>query len=135
MFRSRGRSRVSRRPSRSTAGLAALFGTMGVLHFARPKPFERIVPRQLPRRRELVYVSGVAELVCAAGLLHPRTRRTAGLVSAVLLTAVFPANVQMAIDLNRKGSPRARAIGFARLPLQVPLVWAALKAARADDRT
>lgn len=105
---------------------------LGVLHFAKPKPFERIVPRALPRRKELVYASGVAELACAAGLLHPRTRRAAGLASAGLLVAVFPANVQMALDLNRKGSPTAKAIAYARLPLQVPLIRAALRAARED---
>lgn len=120
---------MSRR-SRSTTGLAVMFGVMGVLHFVKPEPFERIVPHQLPRKKELVYASGLAELACAAGLLHPRTRRTAGLASAGLLAAVFPANVQMALDLNRKGSPRAKAIGFARLPLQIPLIRAALKASR-----
>jgi uncharacterized membrane protein len=118
------------RRSRSTTGLAVMLGVTGVLHFVQPEPFERIVPRRLPRKKELVYASGVAELACAAGLLHPRTRRTAGLLSAGLLAAVFPANVQMALDLNRKGSPRAKAIGFARLPLQIPLIRAALKAAR-----
>lgn len=115
---------------RSTAGLAGLFAVLGTLHFVRPRPFERIVPKPLPRKRELVYLSGAAELACAAGLLHPRTRRVAGLCSAGLLAAVFPANVQMAIDLNRKGSPTAKTIAFARLPLQIPLIRAALKAAR-----
>jgi uncharacterized membrane protein len=116
--------------SRSTVGLAGLFALLGTLHFAKPEPFERIVPEPLPRKRELVYVSGAAELVCAAGLLHPRTRRPAGLASAALLTAVFPANVQMALDLNRQGSTAAKAAGFARLPLQLPLIRAALRAAR-----
>ena len=89
----------------------------------KPEPFEQIVPKPLPRKKELVYVSGVAELACAAGLLHPRTRRPAGLASAGLLVAVFPANVQMALDLHRKGSPDgAEAIAFARLPLQIPLI-------------
>ncbi|MEV6284607.1 DoxX family protein [Kribbella sp. NPDC051770] len=120
---------MSRR-SRSTTGLAALFAVSGVLHFAQPKPYERIVPKALPAKRELVYASGVAELVCAAGLLHPRTRRLAGLASAGLLAVVFPANVQMAADVNRKGSPRAKAIAFGRLPLQIPLIRAALKASR-----
>jgi uncharacterized membrane protein len=120
---------MSRR-SKSTTGLAVMFGVMGVLHFVKPEPFERIVPHQLPRKKELVYASGAAELACAAGLLHPRTRRVAGLTSAGLLAAVFPANVQMALDLNRKGSARAKAIGFARLPLQLPLIRAALKASR-----
>ena len=116
--------------SRSTTGLAGLFAVLGILHFAKPKPFEQIVPRALPAKKELVYASGAAELACAAGLLHPRTRRAAGLASAALLVAVLPANVQMALDLNRKGSTTAKAIGFARLPLQLPLIRAALKAAR-----
>ena len=120
--------------SRSTTGLAALFAVMGVLHFVKPKPFERIVPHQLPRKKDLVYASGVAELACAAGLLHPRTRRAAGLASAALLTAVFPAICQMAIDLNRKGSTRAKTIAFARLPLQIPLIRTALKASRETTR-
>jgi uncharacterized membrane protein len=121
------------RLSRSTTGLAALFAVSGVMHFARPKPFVRIVPKALPAKKELVYASGVAELACAAGLLHPRTRRVAGLASAALLAGIFPANVQMAMDLNRKGSGPAKAIAFGRLPLQIPLIRAALKASRETD--
>jgi uncharacterized membrane protein len=123
---------MSRR-SRSTTGLAALFAVSGVMHFARPEPFVRIVPKALPAKKELVYASGVAELACAAGLLHPRTRRVAGLAGAVLLAGIFPANVQMAMDLNRKGSGPAKAIAFGRLPLQIPLIRAALKASRETD--
>ncbi|WP_406056419.1 DoxX family protein [Kribbella sp. NBC_00889] len=118
--------------SGTTTGLALLFGVLGTLHFVKPEPFEQIVPRALPRKKELVYASGAAELACAAGLLHPRTRRVAGLVSAGLLVAVFPANVQMAVDLQRKGSLPAKAVGWARLPLQFPLIRWALKAARED---
>jgi len=116
--------------SRSAKGLAVLFGVLGTLHFVKPEPFERIVPRALPRKKELVYASGVAELACAAGLLHPRTRRVAGLASAGLLVVVFPANVQMAADLRRQGSRPAQTIAWARLPLQIPLIRWALKAAR-----
>jgi uncharacterized membrane protein len=116
--------------SKSTTGLAVLFGVLGTLHFVKPEPFERIVPKPLPRKKELVYASGLAELACAAGLLHPRTRRLAGLVSAGLLVAVFPANVQMAADLRNKGSRTALTIAYARLPLQIPLIRWALKAAR-----
>jgi len=43
---------------------------------------------------------------------------------------VFPANVQMAADLRTKGSRTAQAIAYARLPLQLPLIRWALKAAR-----
>jgi uncharacterized membrane protein len=118
--------------SKTTTGLAVLFGVLGTLHFVTPRPFEQIVPRALPRKKELVYASGAAELACAAGLLHRRTRRVAGLASAGLLVAIFPANVQMAADLQRKGSRPAQAIAWARLPLQLPLIRWALKAAREE---
>lgn len=109
------------------------FLVSGVIHLVRPQVFEPIVPPMLPGKRQLVYASGVAELVCAAGLLISRTRPYAGVASAALLVAVFPANVQMAADahrvIGRKGStPRRRAVraaAIARLPLQVPLIrWA-----------
>ena len=102
--------------------LAGLFATSGVLHFVRPEVFEAIVPRPLPRKRDLVHVSGAAELLCAFGLAHPRTRAVAGLASAVLLAAVLPANMQMALDASRRRSGLVTAVAFARLPLQVPLM-------------
>jgi uncharacterized membrane protein len=122
--------------SRDVTGLAVLLATSGVVHLVRPQVFEGMVPHLLPNARALVYVSGVAELLCAAGLLVPATRRPAGLASAVLLLAVFPANVQMSVDqgrrAGRKGDTASRAsfaASLARLPLQVPLIRTALRAA------
>lgn len=123
--------------TKDIAGLAALFTTSGAIHFVRPEVYESIVPKPLhDRKRELVYVSGAVELLCALGLLSPRTRKVAGLASAALLVAVFPANVQMAIDhgrrAQRKGTPQSAAFfagTLARLPLQWPMVRTALKAA------
>src|ERR1700710_2776245 len=88
---------MSTRPSHSTAFLIVLLGGSGVLHFLRPGPFIAIVPKSLPRKRELVYISGAAELIGAATMAVPRTRRLGGLFCAGLLAAVFPANVSMAL--------------------------------------
>jgi uncharacterized membrane protein len=114
-------------------GLAALLAISGSLHLVRPRVFETMVPRQLPARRGLVYASGVAELACAAGLLHPMTRKAAGWASAALLPAVFPGNVQMALTEGKRAragtGSRARGAGtLARLPLQLPLIRTALRA-------
>ena len=87
--------------AKDVTALAALFATSGTLHFVQSRPFERIVPRRLPRRRALVHLSGALEVACAAGLVHPRTRRFAGWASAAVLVGVFPANVQMALDSAR----------------------------------
>ena len=124
------------RPLGHGAGaVAAAFAVSGVVHLVRPQVFEPIVPRALPRRRAIVLVSGVAELVCAAGLALPATRRVAGRASAALLVAVFPANVQMALDAVRAAGPdhagRTRAVvTLVRLPVQWPLVRWAWRAGR-----
>jgi uncharacterized membrane protein len=118
----------SARPSE--VGLAVLFATSGVLHLLTPRRFEQIVPRPLACKRAVVYLSGVAEMGCAAGLVAPATRRAAGLASAVLLVAVFPANVQMALDVFTRRGWLARLLAAARLPLQAPLVAIAWRAWR-----
>jgi uncharacterized membrane protein len=107
--------------------LIALFTTSGTLHFLRPAPFVAIVPRRLPRKKELVWISGAAELVAAGLLVGPATRRAGGLLSAAVLVAVLPANVSMAL---RSGGRPAwfRALLWLRLPVQLPLIGWALRA-------
>jgi uncharacterized membrane protein len=109
--------------------LAGLLAVSGTLHFTATRSYERIIPPALPYPRALVYGSGVAELACAAGLAHPRTRRVAAWASAVLFVAVFPANVQMAVAASGASLGR-RLLTWVRLPLQVPLVWWAVQVAR-----
>jgi uncharacterized membrane protein len=107
--------------------LAVLLAGAGVTHFARPRPYDSIVPGWLPGSpRAWTYASGAAELAVGAAIAWPRTRRAGGLAAAALFAAVFPANVQMAIDWRHRAAPlRAAAIG--RLPLQAPLIWWALR--------
>ena len=110
--------------------LATAFAGSGVLHLVRPRTFEPLMPAWVPRHTEVIRASGVAELVCAAGLAVPATRRTAGWASAALLVAVFPGNVQMAMDARRSTSVARRVGSWARLPLQAPLVAVAVRVAR-----
>lgn len=111
-------------------GVAAVFTGSGILHLVRPDIFMALVPRGLPASDLIVAVSGLAELTCAAGLV---TRQPwAGPVSAALLIAVFPGNVQFALDqaASATADPRMVAAAWLRLPLQIPLIWAALQARR-----
>jgi uncharacterized membrane protein len=121
---------------KDVAGLAALFLTSGTMHLARPQVFEPLIPGALPAPRFLVHLSGIAELLCGAGLLYPHTRRAAGWASAVLLVAVYPGNVQMCVSHAQRATRRrdaaswaAFAATLARLPLQLPLIRTALRAA------
>lgn len=113
--------------------LAILLAGMGVLHFVAPKPFDAIVPKELPGDpRAYTYASGVAELGVAATLAAPRTRRFGGLLAALLFIAVFPANIQMAVDWVRSSRiPMVAKVGVVlRLPLQIPLILAGLRVYR-----
>ena len=112
--------------------LALLLGGSGILHLVRPHLYEPLVPRRLGHARAWVYGSGVAEIACAAGLLGARSRRAAGLASAILLVVVFPGNVQQAATAMRSSRASAgyRAGTLVRLPVQVPLVVWALRVAR-----
>jgi uncharacterized membrane protein len=119
---------------RTPLALTALLATSGALHLVRPQTFDGIVPEALPGEpRAWTYLSGAAELVCAAALAVPRTRRLGGTLAALLFVGVFPANVKMARDAltGSSASPARRAITVGRLPLQIPLVVAALRARRA----
>jgi uncharacterized membrane protein len=115
---------------KDVALLAGIFTVSGVVHLVRPWVFKPLMPSWVPAHREVIYASGVAELACAAGLVSPRTRRVAGPASALLLVAVFPGNVKMAVDASRTPHTAYKVAAFARLPLQLPMVRTALRAGR-----
>jgi uncharacterized membrane protein len=101
--------------------LGGFFLVAGLLHFVKPKPYVSIVPDALPRKREIVYASGVAELAGAAGVMLPGTRRLAGWWLIATLLAIFPANVNMAVNAERyRAVPEP--LLWARLPLQGALI-------------
>ena len=121
------RKNVSSSFSRAVTGL--VFVGAGALHFVAPGTYERIMPPNLPLHRELVYLSGAAEVLGGLGLLTERTRAAAGVGLILLLVAVLPANVQMLIDARVAGKPSWwLALLWLRLPLQGVLaawVWRA----------
>lgn len=120
--------RWSRARRIAPTALAALFLGSGTLHLLRPGVFARAVPTALPAPRAIIALSGIAEILCGIGLVARAP--WAGPVSAALLVAIFPGNVAMAFATSADpGASRlARVAVWARLPLQAPLVWAALQA-------
>jgi uncharacterized membrane protein len=114
--------------SRSQRLLAGFFLAAGTMHFVVPRAYEAMMPPSLPRHREAVVVSGIAEIAGGLAVIPPRSRRLARWWLLSLLLAVFPANVHMAVnpeqvpglDLNR--IPRWTL--WARLPLQpLAMLW------------
>jgi uncharacterized membrane protein len=108
--------------------VAAAFSISGVIHLIHPATFTAIVPHVLPWAKELVEISGVAELVCAVGLW--RRQRWAGVAAALLLVAIWPANLQDAITFQRGHDLAAQVAAWVRFPLQIPLIWCAIQSGR-----
>jgi len=108
--------------------VAAPFSVSGVIHLVHPSTFTPIVPDFLPWPTRLVYASGVAELICAIGLW--RRQRWAGTASAVLLVLIWPANLKDAISAQHGHNLTAQVLRWIRFPVQVPLVWLALRSGR-----
>ncbi|HEX5989965.1 MAG TPA: hypothetical protein VFY75_07125 [Solirubrobacterales bacterium] len=111
------------------AALAAFFTFTGAMHFLRPRFFEAIVPPAIEaQKKEVVAISGAAEIASAALVLPAATRRLGRWWLLALLIAVFPANVHMAVNpeqirgLDLRKLPRWAL--WARLPLQpLAMVW------------
>jgi uncharacterized membrane protein len=114
--------------TRSQKALAGFFAFAGTMHFVTPRSYEAMMPPSLPRHREAVIVSGLAEIAGGAAVLAPPARRFARWWLLALLALVFPANVHMAVNpeqvhgLDLKRIPRWAL--WARLPLQpLAMLW------------
>ncbi len=106
--------------------LAAFMITAGTLHFINPQPFVQIVPGFLPYPLALVYISGFFEILGGIGLLLPWVSRAAAWGLIALFIAVFPANINMALnEIVISGLPYNALLYWGRLPLQgVLITWA-----------
>jgi uncharacterized membrane protein len=101
-----------------------LYVSAGVLHFIKTEAYLRIMPPYIPFHAPLVIISGVFEILGGLGLLLPQMRRAAAWGLIALLIAVFPANIYMATSPIEAGAASlAPALLWARLPLQLLLVW------------
>ena len=107
--------------------LALFFIGAGIMHFVKPGAYDSTLPDALPAHGEIVAISGVAEIAGGLALLDRRTAPWAGWWLIALLVAVFPANVNMAVNAERfRAVPEA--LLWLRLPLQpllIAWVWRA----------
>ncbi len=107
---------------------------VGITHFTNPDPFVKIVPEFLPAKLELVWISGAIEIALGVLMLPKVTRRFAAVSLVLLFIAVFPANINMAlneIQLDPENPLPVWAM-WARLPLQFVLIAIAIWLSRSS---
>ncbi len=103
----------------------------GVLHFTSPRFYDRLIPEVLPgSERAWVYGSGVAELVAGGLLTNRRTARMGAWVTFAVLLGVYPGNIYDAV--RHPPTDGRGVVSLVRLPLQLPLLWWALRHTRAN---
>ena len=108
---------------------------VGVLHFVQPSGFVKIVPAWLPAPLLLVQASGFFEIVGGVGLLIARVHRAAAWGLIALYVAVFPANINMAVnDLQPASGHIPVALLWLRLPFQAVLIGLAWWLSRSGRR-
>ena len=106
---------------RILAGILFIVG--GISHFLKTEMFVAIIPPFLSFPEALVYITGIFEILGGIGVLIPWIKRIAGNGLVILLLAVFPANLHMAInDVHVEGLPTSPVFLWLRLPLQFLLI-------------
>lgn len=121
-------------------GLAIVFAFFmggGITHFTNPDFYVAIMPPWIGWHLEIVYISGVFEILGALGILIPALRQWAGNGLLLLVVCVTPANVHM--WLNPELFPDvSTAFLSIRLVLQIVLlwvIWASTRSGNNEDTT
>lgn len=104
----------------------------GINHFVTPGTYEKIMPDYLPAHRELVYASGVTEVLGGAMSLHPATRKYGGWMNILTLLGVTPAHIHMLQHQDRYKAIPVWAL-WARLPMQALMLFLVWKATLSED--
>ena len=92
---------------------------VGIKHFIDPNFFLAIVPPYLPYHLELVYISGLFEILFGVMILFPKYRYWGSVGLILLLIAVFPANIYLFQSVEaQKAIGATQEIATWRLPIQ-----------------
>ena len=105
--------------------LALAFLIAGVLHIRSPHTFLAITPAWVPDPPDVIFVTGICEILGAVALLIPRLRRLAGVMLALYSVCVFPANIHHAlahVALNNH-PPLGWGYHAPRLAMQPVIIW------------
>ncbi len=111
------------------AALGVMFLLAASAHWGKRRPdLVRMIPRSFGSPGFWVTITGIAEILIAAGLQLPVTARPAALLAALMLLAIFPANVKAARERLTLGGRPVPRLG-PRIAIQVVFLAAVLAAA------
>jgi uncharacterized membrane protein len=110
--------------ARARVGLSLFFIFTSIGHFIRTEGMALMLPPSVPYRAELVYITGVLELLGAIGIWIPGLMRLTGVLLILMLLGLLPANVYAAINRIDFGGHGAGPVYLlARVPFQLFVIW------------
>ena len=102
--------------------MGCMYIIAGLVHFWKPKAYSKIMPKWLPFHKELVFLSGVFEVLFGILVLIPSTQSIGAWGLIATLIGVFPANINMLVT-NDSQKWWVTAILWLRLPIQFWLIY------------
>lgn len=109
---------------RARVGLSLFFVVTAIAHFISTEGMATMIPPSIPYRIELIYLTGVLELLGAIGVWIPRLERLTGLLLILMLIGLLPANVYSAINrVEFGGHGSGPAYLLVRVPFQLFVIW------------
>ena len=109
---------------RARVGLSLFFIFTGLGHFIRTQDMAAMLPLNVPYRVELVYLTGILEILGAIGVWIPKLTRLTGFLLILMLVAILPANIYSAINRVDFGGHEAGPIYLlVRIPFQLFVIW------------
>jgi uncharacterized membrane protein len=109
---------------RARVGLSLFFIFTSIGHFIRTEEMSAMIPPSVQYRTELIYLTGVLELLGAIGVWTSRLMRLTGILLILMLISLLPANIYSAINrVDFGGHGVGPAYLFVRVPFQLFVIW------------
>ena len=110
--------------TRARVGLSLFFAFTAIGHFITTEAMADMLPPVVPYRNELIYFTGILELLGAIGVWIPRLTKLTGLLLIVMLLGLLPANIYSAINRVEFGGHSAGPLYLlVRIPFQLFVIW------------
>ena len=102
------------------AAMSVMLIVTGISHFTSTEEMIQMMPDAVPAKKEIVFFTGVCELLAVVGLLVPQTARLTAILLIVFFLAVLPANIVGSIkQVQMGGMEYGSAYLLFRIPLQI----------------
>ena len=109
---------------RARVGLTLFFTFSAIGHFIRTEGMAEMLPPSVPFRIELIYITGILELLGAISVWIPRLTKLTGFLLILMLVGLLPANIYSALNRVEFGGHGAGpAYLLVRIPFQLFAIW------------